>query len=201
MTTLATANAPILSILGNHDIDNITHEEYQEIVSKLPLNLGTVGNYQKENVEFWWINHQKINDHDCLGDTEIDTIKQQKDPSKIQCILSHYPLIIPNLNNTYYFGDHPEIAKLHNDNLHELWLDNQLPTLLLNGHLHFYNHAHKQNLHQITGLPFSDNLQSHHNSTTHPCSHTILEINDTNVGVSVFSGGYVLTREEFKLSP
>jgi DNA repair exonuclease SbcCD nuclease subunit len=195
---LTKSKAPVYSLLGNHDLDNLNLDDYQNLVKKFPLNQGMVGNFSIDDWDFWWLNHRHNHTRDYLADSEMNQIKKNHSNTTHRCILTHYPLIAPDITDSFYFDSHPQKAKLANENLELLW-KNQ-PTLLLNGHLHFYSHISHGHIHAITQAPFSENLQTKEYASNHPHTYTILEIQDDQCQFSTYCGGFTLIRDVFDLA-
>lgn len=188
--------APVLNLLGNHDLWAIPKQDLSALFRKRNLN-EFYGVETFDTFQIAWLDvDAPPNVHGTLPPERIDWLKQIIYKDTPTFIFTHYPLLPQNVDgNVYFNGDTGQSAYTNGI---DAWkaLDGLPVPAIVSAHLHWGSHSRVGNTDMITVPAFVENIAAH-DADENPGIYSVMEITDpTQFTLKSFFGSACFMRFE-----
>ena len=160
---LITNGTPVKHVLGNHDIRNITRENWCQLVgeqkSYYSFNMGEYHHVVLDG------NRNRLDPNSILliDDEQLKWLANDiANTNLLVIVYDHFPLYNQNLEDNIYFKDIPERAIVSNwREIQEVFEKSKKVLAVFSGHTHFFGEEIINGIHYLTVPSFTENDGTH----------------------------------------
>lgn len=187
---LAKLTSPIINLVGNHDIKNLTKDELTKIYIDRNFSPNYFGVTTFSNTQIIWLDFDKKDGEALLPSNQIEMIEQSLLPDKNKIIFSHYSLVKKNTDGNFYFDKNEKETRYKNLDEIQSFLTKNSIKLVINGHEHWVGVKKHNDVNYLTLPSFSENITNSADLDVCPGAYSIVDIENNQVTINSYSGDY-----------
>ena len=188
---------PILHLLGNHELRNLSAIEVDSIWQKHSIDQNICGNKEIEDYNFVWLDFENSQTEEGVitllpKDTKDKLTKLIDNSSKKIILLVHYPIHDYDSTGNYLFdGDYKRFG-LYNDwkDIFDLVSNSDKVKAVFSAHAHWLSYKLIRDTHYITLPSSTENITAPKTEKTISNIYTLVDIEKDKLLVKCYSGEY-----------